>query len=50
MMATRRQFSECQGAKEVGIEMHSLSKTYNMTGWRIGFAAGNREILAGLGR
>jgi LL-diaminopimelate aminotransferase len=35
---------------EVGIEMHSLSKTYNMTGWRIGMAVGNAEILAGLGR
>jgi LL-diaminopimelate aminotransferase len=30
--------------------MHSLSKTYNMTGWRIGMACGNAEILAGLGR
>ena len=30
--------------------MHSLSKTYNMTGWRIGMAVGNAEILAGLGR
>lgn len=43
-------FLEVAGAKEVGIEFHSLSKTYNMTGWRIGFAVGNREILAGLGR
>ena len=39
-----------EGAKEVAIEYHSLSKTYNMTGWRIGFAVGSREILAGLGR
>ncbi|MBI3990157.1 MAG: LL-diaminopimelate aminotransferase [candidate division NC10 bacterium] len=38
------------GAKEVAIEFHSLSKTYNMTGWRIGFAVGNAEILGGLGR
>jgi LL-diaminopimelate aminotransferase len=38
------------GAKEVAIEYHSLSKTYNMTGWRIGFAVGNAEILGGLGR
>ena len=38
------------GAKEVAIEYHSLSKTYNMTGWRIGFAVGNAQILAGLGR
>ena len=41
-------FLEVEGAKEVGIEFHSLSKTYNMTGWRIGFAVGNREVLAGL--
>jgi len=43
-------FLETNGAIEVGIEMHSLSKTYNMTGWRIGMAVGNAEILAGLGR
>ncbi len=41
-------FLEIDGAREVGIEMHSLSKTYNMTGWRIGFAVGNAPILAGL--
>jgi LL-diaminopimelate aminotransferase len=35
---------------DVGIEMHSLSKTYNMTGWRIGFAVGNPEIISGLGK
>jgi LL-diaminopimelate aminotransferase len=39
-----------EGAKEVAIEYHSLSKTYNMTGWRIGFAVGNADVLAGLGR
>ncbi len=43
-------FLETKGAMEVGIEMHSLSKTYNMTGWRIGMAVGNAEILAGLGQ
>jgi len=43
-------FLNARGAKDVGIEMHSLSKTYNMTGWRIGFAAGNRDILTGLGK
>lgn len=43
-------FMEIEGAKEVGIEFHSLSKTYNMTGWRIGFAVGNKDILAGLGK
>jgi len=43
-------FLQVRGAKEVGIEFHSLSKTYNMTGWRIGFAVGNREVIAGLSR
>jgi len=43
-------FLNVSGAKDVGIEMHSLSKTYNMTGWRLGFAVGNRDILAGLGK
>jgi len=43
-------FLNVSGAKDVGIEMHSLSKTYNMTGWRIGFAVGNSEIIAGLGK
>jgi len=42
-------FLQVEGAKEVGIEFHSLSKTFNMTGWRIGFAVGNPQILAGLG-
>ena len=41
-------FLEVPGAKEVGIEFHSLSKTYNMTGWRIGFAVGNSQLIAGL--
>jgi LL-diaminopimelate aminotransferase len=41
-------FLETRGAMEVGLEMHSLSKTYNMTGWRIGMACGNAEILSGL--
>lgn len=36
------------GAKEVAIELHSLSKSHNMTGWRIGFAVGNPEALAAL--
>jgi len=43
-------FLNVKGAKDIGIEMHSLSKTYNMTGWRLGFAVGNRDILAGLGK
>jgi LL-diaminopimelate aminotransferase len=42
-------FLEVEGAKEVGLEFHSLSKTYNMTGWRIGFAVGNRLAIEGLG-
>jgi len=42
-------FMEADGGKGVGIEFHSLSKTYNMTGWRIGFAVGNREAIDGLG-
>ena len=42
-------FLEVEGAKDVGIEFHSLSKTYNMTGWRIGFAVGNSEAVGGLG-
>lgn len=41
---------EVDGARDVSIEFHSLSKTFNMTGWRIGFAVGNREIVGGLGR
>jgi LL-diaminopimelate aminotransferase len=42
-------FLEIDGAREVGVEFHSLSKTYNMTGWRVGFAVGNAELIAGLG-
>ncbi|NBV40239.1 aminotransferase class I/II-fold pyridoxal phosphate-dependent enzyme, partial [bacterium] len=41
-------FLEIPGAKEVTIEFHSLSKTFNMTGWRIAFAVGNQELIAGL--
>jgi LL-diaminopimelate aminotransferase len=43
-------FLEIPGAKDVGIEFHSLSKTFNMTGWRLGMAVGNREVLAALGK
>jgi len=43
-------FFEIEGAKEIGIEFHSLSKTFNMTGWRIGFAVGCSEIISVLGR
>ncbi|AMK11794.1 LL-diaminopimelate aminotransferase [Pseudodesulfovibrio indicus] len=41
---------ECEGAKDVCIEFHSLSKTYNMTGWRVGMAVGNQSLIAGLGK
>jgi len=41
-------FLEVDGAKDVGIEFHSLSKTYNMTGWRLGFAVGNQEAISAL--
>jgi LL-diaminopimelate aminotransferase len=37
---------EIPGAKDISVEFHSLSKTYNMTGWRIGFAIGGEEVLA----
>ena len=43
-------FLEVEGAKDVGIEFHSLSKTFNMTGWRIGFAVGNKEVISALGK
>ncbi len=43
-------FLQVDGAKEVGIEFHSLSKTCSMTGWRIGFVTGNREVIDGLGK
>jgi L-glutamine---4-(methylsulfanyl)-2-oxobutanoate aminotransferase len=38
-------FLQTPGAKEVGIEFYTLSKTYNMAGWRVGFALGNRELV-----
>jgi LL-diaminopimelate aminotransferase len=38
-------FLTVQGAKEVGIEIHSLSKSYNMTGWRMAFVAGNELVV-----
>ena len=40
-----KSFLEFSGAKEVGIEFHSVSKTYNMTGWRIGWAVGYRDAV-----
>ena len=41
---------EIDGAREIAIEFHSLSKTFNMTGWRIGWAAGSAELIAALQR
>lgn len=43
-------FLSIDGAKELGVEFHSLSKTYCMTGWRIGFVVGNKDVIAGLGK
>ncbi|MBI2091847.1 MAG: LL-diaminopimelate aminotransferase [Deltaproteobacteria bacterium] len=41
---------EVEGAKEVAVEFHSLSKTFNMTGWRIGFVAGKAEAVSAIGK
>ena len=43
-------FLQAKGAKDVGVEFFSLSKSYNMAGWRCGFAVGNREIIEALAR
>lgn len=43
-------FLEVKGARDVGVEFHSLSKTFNMTGWRIGFCVGHPEVITGLGK
>ena len=40
---------QVDGARDVAIELHSLSKSYNMTGWRVGFAVGNAEAVGALG-
>ena len=45
-----RSFLEIKGAKNVGIEFHSLSKTYNMTGWRIGWVCGNKSLVGALSK
>ncbi|MEG5056709.1 aspartate aminotransferase [Microcoleus sp. A2-C5] len=39
---------EIPGGKEIGIEFHTMSKTYNMAGWRVGFVVGNSKIIQGL--
>ena len=41
---------EYDGARDVAIEFHSMSKTYNMTGWRLGWAVGGAEVIAALSR
>jgi LL-diaminopimelate aminotransferase len=41
---------EIEGARDVAIEFHSMSKTYNMTGWRCGWACGKQEFIAGLAK
>lgn len=43
-------FFEVKEAKDIGIEFHSLSKTFNMTGWRIAMAVGNADLIAGLAK
>ncbi len=43
-------FMEVPGAKDVGVEFFTLSKSYNMPGWRVGFAVGNRRMIAALRR
>lgn len=41
---------EIEGARDVAVEFHSLSKTYSMTGWRLGFCVGNAKAVGGLGQ
>ncbi len=41
---------QIEGAKDIAIEFHSFSKTFNMTGWRLGMAVGNERLTAGLGK
>ncbi len=39
-------FLQANGAKQVGVEFYTMSKTYNMAGWRVGFALGNKEVIS----
>ena len=48
--AERLSFLWAPGAKDVGVELNSLSKPYNMTGWRIGMAMGNADIIAAMSK
>ncbi|MBK3495470.1 pyridoxal phosphate-dependent aminotransferase [Viridibacillus sp. YIM B01967] len=41
-------FLQAEGAKDVGVELYTLSKTYNMAGWRVGFAVGNAQLIEAL--
>lgn len=41
---------QVEGAKEIGVEIYSLSKSFNMAGWRVGFCLGNRKLIAALAR
>jgi len=43
-------FMQVKGAKDVGVEFFSMSKSYNMPGWRVGFCVGNKEIIGALRR
>ena len=43
-------FLQVKGAKDIGVEFFTLSKSYNMPGWRVGFAVGNREMIGALAR
>ncbi|KUP07855.1 aminotransferase [Bacillus coahuilensis p1.1.43] len=43
-----RSFLQTEGAKECGIEIYTLSKTYNMAGWRVAFAVGNSDIISSI--
>ncbi len=45
---TAPSFLQAKGAKDVGVEFFSMSKSYNMPGWRVGFCCGNREIVGAL--
>ena len=45
-----RSILEVPGSLDVAVEFHSLSKTYNMTGWRVGWMVGNSEVVEALGR
>ncbi|MEI6153904.1 MAG: aminotransferase class I/II-fold pyridoxal phosphate-dependent enzyme [Deltaproteobacteria bacterium] len=43
-------FLQVKGAKEIGVEFFSMSKSYNMPGWRVGFVVGNKKMISALGR